>query len=341
MNRLTVAAAALLASVCAMPVQAIDAAPSAGVDDDNATGPALSATGRKELIDGISRALAEGYVYPGKVSAIVAKLRLADRSGRYAKLDQKALAEAMTDDIHAVVEDAHLAVHYSPRSLPVPGPDKEPSAAERAERDAYFKSVNYGIRKVEVLDGNIGYLSIEGFLDAGETAPIIDSAMTFLANSAAIVIDLRGNHGGSPDTVALVASYLLPPKTHINDIYLREGDLTKQYWTDSISDSRRIRADVPIYVLTDKQTASGGEELAYDLQQLKRATLVGESTWGGANPGGTVRLSDHFGVFVPGGRAINPISKTNWEGVGVKPDIAVAGDQALAKAVELIKAKAD
>jgi hypothetical protein len=341
MNRLIVVA--LLASVCAMPVAAApapSATPVSVADDDTATGPALSTTERKALLDGISKTLAEGYVFPDKVPAMVAKLRSAERAGRYAKLDQRALAEAMTSDIHAVVEDAHLAVHYSPKPLPAPGPDQEPTAAEKAERDAFFKSVNYGVRKVEILDGNIGYLNIEAFLDAGKAAPIVDSAMGFLGNAAAIVIDLRGNHGGSPETVALVASYLLPAKTHINDIYLREGNLTKQFWTNSIADSRKIAADVPVYVLTDKKTASGGEELAYDLQQLKRATLVGESTWGGANPGGIVFLSEHFGIFVPGGRAINPITKTNWEGGGVKPDVAVAGDQALAKAIELIKAKA-
>ena len=340
MTRVTVIAVALLASVCAPPLAAAQPAPGPAGAEENATGPALSAGERKALIEGISKALAEGYVYPDKVPAIVAKLRAADRSGRYAKLDQKALAEAMSDDIHAVIQDAHLAVHYSRKALPAPGPDQEPTAAEKAERDAFFKSVNYGVRKVEILDGNIGYLNIEGFLDAGKVAPIIDSAMGLLANASAIVIDLRGNHGGSPETVALVASYFLPAKTHINDIYLREGNLTKQFWTNSIADNRKIGANVPVYVLTDKKTASGGEELAYDLQQLKRATRVGESTWGGANPGGTVWLSEHFGIFVPGGRAINPITKTNWEGVGVKPDIAVPGEQALAKAVELIKAKA-
>ena len=340
MTRLTVIVVALLASVSTTPLVGAPPAPAPAQAEDNATGPALSAAERKALLDGISKALSEGYVYPNKVSAIVAKLRSADRSGRYAKLDQKALAEAMSDDIHAVVQDAHLAVHYSPKPQPAPGPDQEPTEAEKAERDAFFKSVNYGVRKVEVLDGNIGYLNIEAFLDGGKVAPIIDSAMTFLGNASAVVIDLRGNHGGSPETVALVASYFLPAKTHINDIYLREGNLTKQFWTNSIADSRKIGADVPVYVLTDKKTASGGEELAYDLQQLKRATLIGESTWGGANPGGTVWLSEHFGIFVPGGRAINPITKTNWEGVGVKPDVAVPGDQALAKAIELIKAKA-
>ena len=339
MTRLTVAVA-LLAALATTPTVGAPPAPPFIADVDNATGPALPAAERKALVEGIAKALTEGYVFPEKVPAIVARLRAADRSGRYALLDQKALADAMSNDIHAVVQDAHLAVHYSPKVVPVPGPDKEPTAAERAERDAFFRSVNYGIRKVEILDGNIGYLSIEGFLDAGKSEPIIDSAMAFLANADAIVIDLRGNHGGSPETVALVASYLLPPKTHINDIYLREGDLTKQFWTNSIADSRRIGDKVPVYVLTDKKTASGGEELAYDLQQLKRATLIGESTWGGANPGGTVRLSDHFGIFVPGGRAINPITKTNWEGVGVKPDIAVPGDQALTKAIEMIRAPA-
>jgi hypothetical protein len=333
-------AVALLCSITATTALTAGPNPQAVVnDEENATGPALTAPERKALIDAISKALSEGYVYPDKVPAIVAKLRSVERTGKYASLDQKALADTMSADIHSVVQDAHLAVRYSPSALPADRPNHEPTAAERAERDAVFKSVNYGVRKVEILDGNVGYLKIEGFLDAGKTAPIIDAAMCFLANADGIIIDLRGNRGGSPETVALVASYLVPPKTHLNDIYLREGNLTKQFWTDSIADDRRIGDQVPVYLLTDRKTASAGEELAYDLQQLKRATLVGEPTWGGANPGGTVRLSDHFGIFVPGGRAINPITKTNWEGRGVQPDVAVPGDQALQKAIALVRSR--
>jgi len=338
MSKIT-ATAAFLSLLCVSPAAAVPQDSSPADRSDPASSQALPAAERKGLIDSIGRALAESYVFPEKVPAIAAKLRFSERAGRYSGMTPPSLADAMNADIHSVVQDAHLAVQYSATPLPVRAPDQEPSAAERAERDAFFRSMNYGIRKVEVLEGNVGYLSIDGFLDAGKTASIIDAAMTFLSNAGAIVLDLRGNHGGSPETVALVASYLLPAKTHINDIYLREGNLTKQFWTNSIAENRRISDKVPVYVLTDKRTASAGEELAYDLQQLKRATIVGEPTWGGANPGGTVRLSDHFGIFVPGGRAINPITKTNWEGVGVRPDVPIAADQALTKAMDLIRSR--
>jgi hypothetical protein len=338
MTHARVALVGLIAGLTAMPLPAAQPVPVAVAVAAVEPSP-LSTVQRKALIDAISKALDEQYVFPDKVPAIVAKLRAADRAGRYAGLSQEAMATAMTADIHAVVQDAHLQVTYSEAVLGKEQPGLPPTASQRAEREARLKAVNYDLRKVEILDGNIGYLKIDAFLDPGKVAPIVDGAMAFLANADALVIDLRGNHGGSPKTVALVASYLLPDETHLNDIYLREGDATKQFWTNSIPDSRRIRADVPVYVLTDKKTASAGEEFAYDLQQLKRATLVGEATWGGANPGGPVRLGDHLDIFVPGGRAINPISKSNWEGSGVQPDIAIAADQALTKAVELAKAK--
>ena len=141
-----------------------------------------------------------------------------------------------------------------------------------------------------------------------------------------------------PETVADHGRYLLRPETHINDIYLREGDLTKQFWTNSIADSRRIGDKVSVYVLTDKKTASGGEELAYDLQQLKRAAFVaslrGAARFRAARS--DCRIISEFSSTM----AINPITKTNWEEVGVQPDVAVPGDQALTKAIELIRAKA-
>jgi hypothetical protein len=157
--------------------------------------------------------------------------------------------------------------------------------------------------------------------------------MNFLSGTDALIVDLRRNSGGDPAMVRLISSYLFgPEKVHLNSIYSRPDDQTTEYWTlDSIRGMRYGR-DRPVYVLTSARTFSGGEEFGYNLQALRRATIVGEKTGGGAHPGRMERLGDHFSMFVPVGRAINPITSTNWEVVGVIPDVATDEASALAAA---------
>jgi C-terminal processing protease CtpA/Prc len=158
--------------------------------------------------------------------------------------------------------------------------------------------------------------------------------MTFLSNSDALILDLRRNGGGDPEAIRVLLSYFFDKRTHLNDIYFRDGNRTIESWTSAkVPGKKYLNKDV--YVLTSKRTGSGGEECAYDLQCLHRATLIGTSTWGGANPGGVFRLTDHFSAFIPGGRAINPYTKKNWEGTGVTPDITVDADKALAVAQKM------
>ena len=153
--------------------------------------------------------------------------------------------------------------------------------------------------------------------------------MNFVANTDALIFDLRQNGGGDPVMVALICSYLFGDKpVHLNDLYWRKGDHTDEFWTKPNVAGKRY-GDKDIYILTSSRTFSGAEEFSYNLKNLKRATIVGETTGGGAHPGGTVRLHEHFGVFVPIGRAISPITKTNWEGTGVEPDVKVSKEQAL------------
>jgi C-terminal processing protease CtpA/Prc len=154
--------------------------------------------------------------------------------------------------------------------------------------------------------------------------------MNFLAHSDALIFDLRESAGGGdPSTVVFLSSYLFGSEpAHLNDLYWREGNRTHQYWTLTYVPGRRY-VGKPVYILTSKRTFSAGEEFAYNLQALKRATIIGETTGGGANPGDEFRINDHFEVFVPTGRAINPVTKTNWEGTGVRPDIEAPKAQAL------------
>jgi C-terminal processing protease CtpA/Prc len=178
------------------------------------------------------------------------------------------------------------------------------------------------------LPGNIGYIDLREFMPADFAARRYASAMELVSGASGLIVDLRQNVGGDPHTVALFLSYFFAENDgrHLNDIYWRKDGTTDQFWTFPVVGPRYAG---PVYVLTSPHTFSGGEECAYDFQTQKRATLVGAVTGGGANPGGPIALVHGFVAGVPSGRAINPVTKTNWEHVGVKPDKAVAPADAL------------
>ena len=187
---------------------------------------------------------------------------------------------------------------------------------------------NYGFEKVERLAGNIGYLDLRGFMPAALARDTGAAAMNLLANSEALIFDLRNNGGGDPEMVAFLTSYLYgPTPVHLNDLYFRPADRTTEFWTLKEVPGRRM-PDKDVYIVTSHRTFSAAEEFTYNLKNLKRATIVGENT-GGAHPGGPQKVNDHFAVWVPTGRAINPISKKDWEGDGVQPDVEVPAEKAL------------
>jgi C-terminal processing protease CtpA/Prc len=294
----------------------------------------IDAATRRQVIDAALKQLNDAYVFPEVARRMEAAIRKRVADKGYDDLsDGERFAERLTADLQAVSRDKHLRVRYSARPLPEPtGPQRrrEPTPEEREAFRRQGAAVNYGFQKVERLDGNIGYLDLRNFHPAALAGETAAAAMGFLAGTDALIVDLRRNGGGDPAMVQLLCSYLFAEgeSVHLNDLYWREGDRTQQYWTlPYVPGKRYVGKDV--YVLTSKYTFSGAEEFTYNLKNLKRATIVGETTGGGANPGGFVRLSAHFGMFVPGGRAINPITKTNWEGTGVPPDVAVPADQAL------------
>jgi C-terminal processing protease CtpA/Prc len=231
--------------------------------------------------------------------------------------------------LQAVSHDKHLRVRYSHEAIPERGPRREPTAEEREQRKRDLTWMNHGFGKVERLRGNIGYLEFFNFADEELGADTVAAAMNFINGTDALIIDMRSNGGGNPAMVALVCSYLFGPEpVHLNDLYWREGNRTDEFWTrKEVPGKRYVNKDV--YVLTSKRTFSGAEEFTYNLKNLKRATIIGETTGGGAHPGGGFRISEHFGMFIPTGRAISPITKTNWEGTGVTPDVSVPADQAL------------
>jgi predicted negative regulator of RcsB-dependent stress response len=166
-----------------------------------------------------------------------------------------------------------------------------------------------------------------------------DLAMKFLATADALIIDLRHNGGGNPDLIQYLCSYLFEKPTHINSLYYRAANQTTDFITFEKVDGKKMH-DIPLFLLTSAQTFSGGEEFAYDIQTQKRGTLIGEVTGGGANPGGMFPVTGALAIFIPTGRAINPVTKTNWEGVGVVPEIKCSADQALETALPLARAAA-
>lgn len=289
----------------------------------------IDAAARAEVIDGVLKKLNEAYVFPETAKKMEQAIRERVQKKEYDSVTSASkFAQTLTTHLQEVSRDKHLSVNYSHEPFPPETPRREPSPEERERFLAFMKSVNFGFEKVERLSGNIGYLDLRGFMDAEMGGETVVAAMNFLANTDALIIDLRQNGGGSPAMVALISSYLFRGSTHLNDLYWREGERTHQWWTAPYVPGKRY-GDKDVYVLTSKRTFSAAEEFTYNLKNLKRATIVGETTGGGAHPGGPSRLNAHFSVWVPRGRAINPISKTNWEGTGVEPEVKVPANEAL------------
>lgn len=300
----------------------------------------VTAETRTAVIEGALKKLNESYVFPEVAKKMEAAVRARLAAGDYDSISSaKALAKTLTGHLQEVSRNKHLRVAYSYDPLPLKKKRAGPSPEERAKMRALAGRRNFGFEKAERLAGNVGCLDLRGFLDpeaAGDTAV---AAMNFLAHTDALIIDLRQNGGGSPAMVALLSSYLFDRPTHLNDLYFRPGDTTHQWWTLPYVPGKRYGGDKDVYVLTSRRTFSAAEEFTYNLKNLKRATVVGETTGGGAHPGGMVPLAEHFAMFVPSGRAINPVSKTNWEGTGVKPDVEVPQELALKTAHRLALGK--
>ena len=296
---------------------------------------AIDATVRSQVIDGALAALQRAYVFPEVAARMAEAVRAHRLAGAYANVSSaKELAKTLTGHLQEVSRDRHLRVLYSAEPLSE-ARQRGPSPGELARRTEFLRSVNFGFEKAEVLPGNVGYLEMRVFAAGPEAEAAADAAMSRLADADALIVDLRRNGGGDPAMVARVSSYLFEQPTHLNSLYWREGDRTEEFWTTTEVAGKRFGQGKPVFVLTSKRTFSGAEEFSYNLKALKRATLVGETTGGGAHPGGPQRIHDHFSVWVPSGRAINPVTKTNWEGTGVVPDVAVPADKALERALEL------
>ncbi|WP_434440842.1 S41 family peptidase [Lentzea sp. E54] len=286
---------------------------------------------REPEIELLCSQLASYYVFPDTANEIAKVLRSRLDQGAYSDVDDEEFAARVTADLQSVNGDKHLRLLHSTEEIPETGQETawDPVAHRKeAELDAF------GVRRIERLQGNVGLLELTRLYDAGIATPAITAAMNLIAHTDALIIDLRDNGGGDPHTVALICSYLFDEPVHLNDIYNRPDDTTQQFWTLPHVQGPKFGGSKPVYVLTSSRTFSGAEELSYNLQQNERATLIGETTRGGAHPGDRYRVGPHLKSAVPNGRAINPISGTNWEGVGVVPHVQVPADTAFEVAYE-------
>ena len=299
------------------------------------TSPIDAAT-RQQAIERAITELTAQYIFPEIAQQVAVALSDNLQNNRYDRYDQAvAFAEALTSDLRAITKDKHFSVFYSIEPIPErPAESTKPSAEEEVRYRCQAEQENFGIERVERLPGNLGYIDLRAFHDLSLSAEAITAAMTLVAHTAALIIDLRKNDGGDPLTVAFMTTYLIDERTHLNSFQLRvkgstDQFLMEQFWTHAWVPGKRYGQRKPVYVLTSANTFSGAEEFSYNLKTLQRATLIGETTGGGANPGDIQRLTAHFQMFIPNGRAVNPITNTNWEGVGVEPDVKVAADDAL------------
>ncbi len=323
----------------------------------------IDAATRAQVIEGALKNLREAYVYPEVAARMEQAIRERAAKKEYEGITSaRQLAQTLTEHLQAVSRDKHLRVIYRAAVIgegDIPGArivmrrapgggqgaeaggrriKGEPGGADtpaggapvvrRAGTGASAASGNLGLEKVETLEGNLGLLDFSMFDASDEANAKVSEAMNRLADTDALIIDLRRCRGGARNTITLLMSYLFDKPVHLSDAYDRLTNRTDESWSlASVPGKRYGQKDV--YILTSRFTFSAAEDVSYTLKNLKRATIVGETTGGGAHPVTGRLLNDHFFVMVPFARYVSPVTKTNWEGVGVEPDVKVPAAHAL------------
>jgi C-terminal processing protease CtpA/Prc len=279
----------------------------------------------RTTVDTLATVIRREYMDPDVAVRVDTYLRRRVADGVYVDAaTPEALARALTADLFAETKDKHLAVNVI-RDVP---PDAPAARSDGSRLDGVRRS-NAGVRRVEILAGNVGYLELTSFWRLEEARETIAAAMALLRQADALILDQRHNAGGSPDTAAFLASYFFDTAgLPLFEIVHRSGASPTRYATTvpalSGRDERR-----PVYVLTAARTFSAGEGLVFLLQERRRVEVIGETTAGAANPGRPYPVNHRFDVTVPNGRVKSAVTGGNWEGAGVKPDVAVAEKDAL------------
>jgi Peptidase family S41/N-terminal domain of Peptidase_S41 in eukaryotic IRBP len=304
-----------------------------GVPDDGSL--AAEQLSGREIVTKAMELLRANYVFPDEAERAAAAIEAKLEAGEYDGLDEITLTDRVTGHLQDITGDKHLRLRLGGG----PGPRREPpKRPDREKMRTMGRLDNFGIRRVERLDGNIGYLDLRRMPDPANAGPAISAAMELVAGTYALIIDMRHNGGGMPEGVVFWCSYLLDGEpTHLNDIFRADTGETRQFWALPYVPGTRY-PDQPVYVLTSERTFSGGEDLCYTLQALGRAQVIGERTGGGAHPTRPFPVSPAVHIAIPFARSVNPVTGTNWQGTGVVPDVAVpeaqACDVAYARALE-------
>lgn len=287
-------------------------------------GASLSSTSRTvELITALADATRRLYHDPVLAEAIADRLLAGLRTGRFEASSPAELANAINGEIAAASNDIHFMVMPGSMGAPrVPStPPHQATPPLTGSELSFLQSVDFGITAVERLPGRIGRLALRQFhRPAAQVRARIAAAMSELADSSAMIVDLTSNVGGDPHSVALLLSYFFDrPPFVVNRFHWRNRPV-EEFWTTASPGGPRYGESRPLIVLVGASTFSAAEEFAYDVQALRRGVIIGGRTGGGANHALPVPIADAFTAFVPQARAENPVTRTNWEGRGVQPD---------------------
>lgn len=330
--RIVILAAALLA---AGPALAQSAAPQSPPSAE------AQRPSPRQTVKAIAARIRELYFDPAAAERIAADLEQSAAAGAFDDLtDPRDLAATLGARLRP--HDAHFNVVFDPAApmappMRRPRPPEGAAAGPRPVNPAEARA-HYGFRKVEILPGNVGYIDLRQFSNIDFANPddparkAADAALGFVADTDAVIFDLRDNGGGAPSMVGYLTSAFTPANAPIYNVFhSREG--TESEAPEVYHPAPRL--DVPVYVLISARTGSAGEAFPYTLQGARRATIVGEASGGAANPGGMVPVGGGFGVFISQGSPRNPATGTNWEGAGVQPDVAAPWSEALDRAHQL------
>jgi hypothetical protein len=290
---------------------------------------------KKQIIDSLGKELEEFYIRPNAVGDIKKKLNENYKKGTYKNiLNPNEFALKLTTDLLEVSKDLHFRVMYDPEwgASQQKNEDKAVQQKIKAEELIEARKKNFGFQQARILEGNIGYLEFDYFEDpaiASETAAV---AMQFLNNTDALIIDLRKNNGGAMEMGQFISSYFYSGKELLLYKYYyyekNRKKIEREMWLLPSVPGKRLD-DIDIYILTSGATFSAAEWMSYSLQNLKRVTIVGEKTAGGAHPVNRTALPNGFSVNIPFGEVKDPITNLDFEGKGVVPDVLCKSEEAI------------
>lgn len=288
----------------------------------------LNGTRDKQILE-ISDKIKKFYIFDDIAETLSKKLKSETRKKTFENLTDQKFADKLSAYLVKNGNDRHFNVLYKPDYKVNPITDKKEI---QKLYDEINRRYNYGFEKVMRLDGNIGYVQYAGFPDDNESAAkVLAATMNFVANTNSLILDLRDNRGGDKDMTELFLSYFFDKKIQLSESYTRfNNSKTKSYTREKVQGERYL--DKPIYILVNKNTISAAESVAYNLQKRNLATVVGETTYGAANPVKAFFIDNKFHLFIPITSGKNAATNTNWEHTGVIPNIKIKSKKALNKA---------